>query len=58
MTNAAMKAGSGYQCPVRGCKKKHNRRFGAHGLAQHIIKIHGEDEFIKRLKAKMVYRRG
>lgn len=54
--NCATSAKEGYQCPVRGCKKKHNRRFTPLGLAQHIINVHGTDEFAKRLRAKYIGR--
>jgi len=42
----------GYQCPVRGCKQKNNRRFNSlSGLLQHMELFHpGEAE--KRLRAK------
>lgn len=51
MTCSAVEREHGYQCPVRGCEKRNNRRFSALGLAQHIIAIHGEEEFSKRLRA-------
>ena len=50
--NAAQENQSGYQCPVRGCDKKKNRRFSALGLSMHIIESHGEAELINRLRAK------
>lgn len=49
MTNAAIHAREGYQCPVRGCDKKHNRRYTLYGLSQHMINAH-EEQFIKRLR--------
>lgn len=30
----------GIVCPVRGCPKKHNRRFSELGMAQHLINKH------------------
>jgi len=57
MANAAQQRSHGYQCPVRGCDKKHNRRFSARSLATHISDYHGEEELIKRLRAKIVPRK-
>lgn len=50
--NAAQYTDFGYQCPVRGCDKKKNRRFSAQGLCSHIVQVHGETELINRLRAK------
>ncbi len=50
--NSAQQRDSGYQCPVRGCDKKKNRRFSAGGLCAHIVALHGEAELINRLRAK------
>jgi len=53
MTCSAAKNISGLQCPVRGCKNKHNRRFNStFGLCMHISAIHGEEELVKRLRTK------
>ncbi len=51
MGNAAQRRNYGYVCPVRGCDKKHNRRFTAFGLTQHLLCKH-PGEFEKRLKLK------
>lgn len=41
----------GYQCPVRGCPQRNNRRFSSPtATAAHIIAKHGEAELVKRLK--------
>lgn len=41
----------GYQCPVRGCPQRNNRRFSSPmATAAHIIAKHGELELVKRLK--------
>jgi len=47
---------TGYQCPVRGCEKKHNRRFSLMGLVMHMMNKHGDDEVAKRLRAKYLRR--
>ena len=52
MGNQATFSQHGYVCPVRGCDKKNNRRFSLGGLFQHIRAYHGEEEVIKRLRAK------
>jgi hypothetical protein len=49
--NGAMTRRKGYVCPVRGCKNKHNRRFTALGITQHLLSEH-HGEFQKRLKLK------
>ena len=56
MGNAAKFRNYGYVCPVRGCKKRHNRRFSALGLMQHLLSKHS-GEFEKRLKLKKEYRK-
>lgn len=56
MANQAMTQAYGYQCPVRGCDKKHNRRFSLMGLVMHMMDKHGDDEVAKRLRAKKLYR--
>jgi hypothetical protein len=45
----------GFQCPVKGCDKKKNRRFSLFGLAMHLRSKH-EGEFEKRLKLKNIWR--
>ena len=57
MANAAMKQSRGYQCPVRGCDKRHNRRFSLMGLVMHMMDQHGDAEVAKRLRAKVVERK-
>jgi len=45
----------GYQCPVRGCCQRNNRRFNSPmALASHIVAKHGDEELIKRLRCKKV----
>ena len=56
MGNAAQSRDKGFVCPVRGCDKKHNRRFSAMGLTQHLISKH-KGEFEKRLKLKTEFRK-
>jgi len=51
MGNMAQHTSVGFVCPVRGCDKKHNRRFSHMGLAMHLVKKH-PGEFEKRLKVK------
>ena len=42
----------GFECPIRGCKQKHNRRFiTAMGVVKHIEEKH-PGELVKRLKLK------
>jgi len=50
--NRATKSTKGFQCPVRGCDKKHNRFFSHLGLTMHLINKH-KGEFEKRLKLKI-----
>lgn len=45
----------GYQCPVRGCDKRRNRRFSLLGLVMHMVKKH-DGEVEKRLRAKVLRR--
>jgi hypothetical protein len=54
--NGAMTRLKGYVCPVRGCKKKHNRRFTALGITQHLLSEH-PGEFQKRLKLKKEWKK-
>jgi hypothetical protein len=49
--NKATSTTSGFQCPVRGCTKKHNRFFSYLGLTMHMVQKHS-GEFEKRLKLK------
>lgn len=43
----------GYQCPVKGCVQRNNRRFGSPmAVAAHIVSKHGDDELSKRLRLK------
>lgn len=51
----AQKTNHGFVCPVRGCDKKHNRRFSAMGMTMHLINKH-PGEFEKRLKIKKEYK--
>lgn len=51
--NQAMTAYKGYQCPVRGCCKRKNRKFTAKGLVMHLESQH-PGEFKKRLKLKII----
>lgn len=51
MGNAATNSTYGFVCPVKGCDKKHNRRFGVVGMAMHLFVKH-PGEFEKRLKLK------
>lgn len=43
----------GYQCPVKGCDKKFNRKFTAKGITMHMVSKH-PGEFAKRLRLKVI----
>ena len=54
--NHAQIATHGFICPVRGCVKKHNRKFSLFGLCMHIRECHGEEELVKRLRGRGTYK--
>jgi len=54
--NKAMERDIGYQCPVRGCKNRNNRRFSLLGLIMHMREKHGIEEIEKRLRCKFMGR--
>lgn len=56
MSNQAQKDSFGYQCPVRGCDKRKNRRFSLLGICMHIEAKHGIKELEKRLKIRKIHR--
>ncbi len=51
--NQAMISNRGFQCPVKGCDKKLNRKFSAQGLTMHFIAKH-PGELEKRLRLKVI----
>lgn len=54
--NKATTRDYGYMCPVRGCDKRHNRRYSILGLIMHMREKHGVEEIEKRLRCKIMGR--